>query len=283
MNDDKLFAFVLMPFNEKFSDLYKFGIKEPAAELNILAERVDEQIYTEGILERIYRQIDLADIIIADMTGQNPNVFYEVGYAHAKGKMCILLTSTADDIPFDLKHHRHIVYGDSINFLREKILEELKWAKGEIENIKKSRIKVTIKKSVGELEKLKFRANGHIDFYIDLLNDTEKVSTEIEAMYFYSTEGWTLMQDGKECPSTESDLPDFEKRHFLVSPVRKLHKGSWAQVKFRASKTLAWAFKGEEIKDSYKILGRSILRLVTEQGNFDYGLIIDVNIEDVPF
>jgi hypothetical protein len=234
-------------------------------------------------LERIYRQIDLADIIIADMTGQNPNVFYEVGYAHAKGKMCILLTSNADDIPFDLKHHRHIVYGDSINSLREKILEELKWAKGEIENIKKSRIKVTIKKSEGELEKLKFRANGHIDFYIDLLNDTEKVSTEIEATYFYSTEGWALMQDGKECPSTESDLPDFEKRHFLVSPVRKLHKGSWAQVKFRASKTLAWAFKGEEIKDSYKILGRSILRLVTEQGNFDYGLLIDVNIEDVPF
>lgn len=68
-----------MPFDSRFDDLYRFGIKEPAEQLGIVAERVDEQIYTESILERIYRQIDLADIIIADMSGQNSNVFYEVG------------------------------------------------------------------------------------------------------------------------------------------------------------------------------------------------------------
>jgi nucleoside 2-deoxyribosyltransferase len=283
MSEEKLFAFVLMPFHEKFNDVYKLGIKESAAQLGIIAERVDEQIYTEGILDRIYRQIDVADIVIADMTGQNANVFYEVGYAHAKDKMCILLTSNADDIPFDLKHRRHIVYKDSINALREKIIEELLWAKSEIENIKKSRIKVTLKKSEGELEKEKYWTNGHIDFYIDLLNETEKTSTEIEAIYFYSTEGWTLKQDGKDCPSTDSDLTDFSKRHFLTPPVRKLYKGSWAQIKFRASKTLAYAFKGEEMKDSYKVQGRSILRLVTEQGNFDYGLSIDVNVSEFPF
>src|SRR3954452_23592229 len=67
----------------------------------------------KDFLERIYRQIELADIIIADMSGKNPNVFYEVGYAHAKQKLCILLTANADDIPFDLKHQRHIVYGES--------------------------------------------------------------------------------------------------------------------------------------------------------------------------
>jgi nucleoside 2-deoxyribosyltransferase len=68
----------------------------------------------KAFLRGFYRQIELADIVIADMTGQNPNVFYEVGYAHAKGKLCILLTSDAADIPFDLKHQRHIVYGKSI-------------------------------------------------------------------------------------------------------------------------------------------------------------------------
>ena len=76
-------------------------------------------------MERIYRQIDLADIIIADMSGQNSNVFYEVGYAHAKGKLCIHLTSNADYIPFDLKHRRHIVYRGSINTLKDKLIEEL--------------------------------------------------------------------------------------------------------------------------------------------------------------
>ena len=53
---------LLMPFEAQFDDLYRFGIKEPAAELGILAQRVDEQIFSEGILERIYRQIWLADI-----------------------------------------------------------------------------------------------------------------------------------------------------------------------------------------------------------------------------
>ena len=110
--NSQIFAFVLMPFDKAFDDIYKIGIKETANSLDILAERVDEQIFREGILERIYRQIELADLVVADMTGQNPNVFYEVGYAHAKGKLCILLTQNADDIPFDLKHHRHIVYGN---------------------------------------------------------------------------------------------------------------------------------------------------------------------------
>jgi nucleoside 2-deoxyribosyltransferase len=84
MSEQPLFAFVLMPFDYAFHDLYRFGIKEPAGSVGVNAERVDEQLFREGILERIYREIDLADIIVAEMTGQNPNVFYEVGYATAE-------------------------------------------------------------------------------------------------------------------------------------------------------------------------------------------------------
>ena len=72
----KYFAFVLMPFDPSFDDIYKLGIKGAVSRFDdIFAERVDEQMYREGILDRIYRQIEVADIIIADMTGQNPNVF----------------------------------------------------------------------------------------------------------------------------------------------------------------------------------------------------------------
>jgi nucleoside 2-deoxyribosyltransferase len=137
-SDEKTFAFVLMPFDKAFNDLYQYGIKKPASELGILAERVDEQIYREGILERIYRQIDVADIVIADMTGKNPNIFYEVGYTHGKKKLCILLTADAADIPFDLKHHRHIVHGHSITSLSEQLTDELKWALGEIRKLRRS-------------------------------------------------------------------------------------------------------------------------------------------------
>ena len=184
MNDDtQIFAFVLMPFDHKFDDIYKLGIKETASQLGIIAERVDEQIFQEGILERIYRQIESADIIVADMSGQNPNVFYEVGYAHAKEKLCVLMTKNADDIPFDLKHHRHIVYGESIQNLRENLTEELAWAKNEITNIKTSKIKVVLKTTDGNLEKTKYRAKGTVDFKIDLLNESGQSSPDIEAIY----------------------------------------------------------------------------------------------------
>jgi len=57
MSELKPFAFVLMPFDEKFKDIYKFGIKAVANEIGVVAERVDEQHFSETILERVYRQI----------------------------------------------------------------------------------------------------------------------------------------------------------------------------------------------------------------------------------
>jgi hypothetical protein len=124
----KPFVFVLMPFEDEFSDIYKFGIKGAAEEVGAYAERIDEQIFTEGILDRIFTQISKSDVVVADMTGRNPNVFYEVGYAHALGKITLLLTQAVEDIPFDLKHRQHIVYAGKIDALRKELAERLRWA-----------------------------------------------------------------------------------------------------------------------------------------------------------
>jgi hypothetical protein len=72
--------------------------------------------------------------------------------------------------------------------------------------------------------------------------------------------------------------------HFISVPVRKLQKkGGWAQVRFSAKKILARAFRGEELKDEYKIEGRLILRLLTSAGKMDYEMSINVTLEDIPF
>lgn len=151
----KPFVFVLMPLAPAFDDTYKFGIKGAAQEVGAYAERLDEQIFTEGMLERIFNQIAKADIIVADMTGRNPNVFYEVGYAHALGKIVLLLTQNADDIPFDLKHRQHTVYGGSIDRLRKELIEKLKWAIGE-ENARKEREK----QNLGDADYLDMELEG---------------------------------------------------------------------------------------------------------------------------
>lgn len=92
--DSQIFAFVLMPFDKAFDDIYKIGIKETANSLGILAERVDEQIFREGILERIYRQIELADLIVADMTGQNPMSSMKWGTRMRKASSAFSLPKT---------------------------------------------------------------------------------------------------------------------------------------------------------------------------------------------
>lgn len=116
-------VFVLMPFDETFNDIYNLGIRETIIDLGYSCNRADEIQFTGAIMQMIYQRIEAADIIIADMTSLKANVFYEVGYAHALGKTTILLTQNVDDIPFDLRDQRHIVYEGSIQKLREELKE----------------------------------------------------------------------------------------------------------------------------------------------------------------
>jgi hypothetical protein len=137
----KTFVFVLMPFSDEFSDIYEVGIKQACKDAGAYCERVDEQIYDESILERVFNQISRADVIVAEMTGRNANVFYETGYAHALNKRVILLTQNAEDIPFDLKHVPHIVYGGKISALKSQLEARIRWC---IENPTESIAKADI-------------------------------------------------------------------------------------------------------------------------------------------
>jgi hypothetical protein len=282
-----MFAFVLMPFDVAFDDVYKLGIKDTAEKLGIRAERVDEQIFhKENILERIYGQIDAADLIIADLTGRNPNVFYETGYAHAKGKLCLLLTSRADDIPFDLKHHRHLIYGDSIQNLRQALEKDLDWLKSEINN-RRSVFIVRLTKTWGLLEKDEWEANAKVDLTFDLNNETTVPSPEIEAIYFDTGRGWKFKQDGQECAARVLDGHKNTISHFIRSPVRRLQANSWAEIKISGEKTLETKYgrKNKDIvfKDTYKIAGRAKVRLLTSEGAFNFPIDLDIDVDEFPF
>jgi len=278
MTDEPIFAFVLMPFSDEFDDIYKFGIKALAKDIGIKAERVDEQLYTEGMLSRIYSQIDQADLIITDMTGRNPNVFYEVGYAHAKNKLCLHLTQDTTDIPFDLQHQRHIVYGGSIDSLREQLVENLEWAKKEIENYRKSLIRLQVRDIATVLDKSKHIAKGTLNFRIDLYNDSENTSQEIESIYFYAGNNWKINQG-------ESDIPEFKHLYFLRTPQAKIPRKSWLPLRFSASRTLDSSWDERPLESSYDVKGRALLRLATSDGIFDHEISIDVtcDYDDIPF
>jgi hypothetical protein len=122
----KPIVMVLMPFEPAFEAVYRQGVLAACQEAETACLRLDEQIFEKNALEGIQGQLAGADIIVADASGRNPNVFYEVGYAQALGKTVILLADSPRDIPFDLRHYRHIVYADP-PALKDRLLEKIRY------------------------------------------------------------------------------------------------------------------------------------------------------------
>jgi hypothetical protein len=102
--------FVVMPFAEAMRPVYEDHIKRVARQLNRSVARADDFFSADSIMSDVWNAISAARVIIADCTGRNPNVFYEIGLAHTLGKPVVLASQTAEDIPFDVRHVRTIIY-----------------------------------------------------------------------------------------------------------------------------------------------------------------------------
>ena len=108
---DEGLAFVLSPFAEPFDTVYEDHLKPSVESFSGLrCLRADDINDNRPIMEDIWKSINEARIIISDLTGKNPNVFYETGIAHTIGKEVVLITQSMADVPFDLRHLRCIVY-----------------------------------------------------------------------------------------------------------------------------------------------------------------------------
>lgn len=108
--------FVIMPFAEPFDTLYREVIRPVAERLDFKISRVDEIAGPGIIVDDIQRQISEANAIVAEISSRNPNVFYELGYAHALSKPVVLLArrESGSEMPFDIRGYRAIFYDDTI-------------------------------------------------------------------------------------------------------------------------------------------------------------------------
>jgi hypothetical protein len=112
-SDDAQFkcdVFMVMPFAEDLQPIYDDHIKPVTNAKNLRIKRGDDFFADQSIMADIWSAIYACKLVIADCTGKNPNVFYELGIAHTLGQSVILLTQQMDDIPFDLRHLRVIQY-----------------------------------------------------------------------------------------------------------------------------------------------------------------------------
>jgi len=103
-------VFVVMPFESNLQDVYEDHIKKAVKLAGLDAGRADDFFTAGDIMKKIWSAIHASEWVIADCTGRSPNVFYEVGIAHAIGRETILITQNLDDIPFDLRRLEVIHY-----------------------------------------------------------------------------------------------------------------------------------------------------------------------------
>ncbi len=121
-------CFIIAPFGG-WNDAYYEEIYRPAVELAGLSpKRADDLYRPSAIVHDIWAFVKSSQVILADLTDKNPNVFYELGLSHALGKPVVMVTQSMDDVPFDLRALRVIQFA----------VEDPEWAKSLRERIKRA-------------------------------------------------------------------------------------------------------------------------------------------------
>lgn len=197
-------VFVITPFNEDFLALYDELKKDFEENFDFTnAGDLDNQ---QNILQDIVEGIYQADVIIADLTGLNPNVFYELGLAHAMNKKVIIITQDLGELPFDIKSYRANEYSLQFNKLPQLVKELKKLLFGAIDGSVRygnpvsdyipdfyknaeivtdhNEFKHRVEENSGDIYGISEEEGekGFLDFIADIEDNSQKMANEITAM-----------------------------------------------------------------------------------------------------
>jgi len=128
-SQSKPHVFVAMPFAEDMDDVFHYGIQGAVNASGYLCERADLSAFTGDVIEWVKARIASASLVVADLSGANPNVYLEVGYAWGCGRPTVLLVKDAAQLKFDVRGQRCLVY-KNIMGLEHSLRSELDGLKG---------------------------------------------------------------------------------------------------------------------------------------------------------
>ena len=227
---EKLNVFMIMPFQEQFLGLYDM-IKNKLGEKYNFSNAGDLD-NKRNILQDIVTGIANADVIIADVTGLNPNVFYELGLCHALDKKVILITQDISELPFDIKSYRVDEYTTEfwkIERIINKIEKNLEGAKdGSVQYgnpikdfypkdiVKPSNITYENSENSEEDEK------GFLDYIADINDDTNKLTEELNKMTEEQNEMTQQMEFATNEINRVSKSPSSGSASFVRNIARKV-------------------------------------------------------------
>jgi uncharacterized protein YoxC len=234
---ERLKVFMIMPFQEQFLGLYNM-IKDKLGDKYEFSNAgdLDNQ---QCILQDIVSGIGNADVIIADVTGLNPNVFYELGLCHALNKKVILITQDISELPFDIRSYRVDEYTTDfwkVNEIINKIEKNLQGAKdGSVqfgnpikdyypikkkEELFKEDIVINVNNEISdEVDR------GFLDFIADIDDDTNKLTDEINKMQEELNEMTQQIEYGTNEINRVSKSASSGNASFIRSIARKIGNG----------------------------------------------------------
>ena len=240
---EKKKVFVIMPFQDQFFEVYEM-LKMQFADSFEFTNAADEG-NQQNILKDIVQPIYEADVVIADLTGLNPNVMYELGLAHSFNKKTITITQDElSTLPFDLKQYRAKDY--STHF--KKFAELLDYLKinltGAVDNsvIYGNPVKDFLESAgirgvswFAEKEAVELcdeSDKGFIDFLADIEANAEKLTSTINEMTCEMQE----MNDGVSRSSSEIDRVNKNGGNSTAAFVRKETKKAAKHIETFSSK-----------------------------------------------
>ncbi len=171
-------VFMIMPFQEVFFEVYEM-LKEKFCDKFEFSHAGDDVATQQNILKDIVQRIYDADVIIADLTDLNSNVFYELGVAHTLNKKVISITQNISQLPFDIKSYRATEYSVHFKQFNNLIRELDKYLSGAVDDTVAFGNPVSDFLSTIELASaLKPNASGYDDIgengFIDYMADIEE-------------------------------------------------------------------------------------------------------------
>src|SRR4030081_3280727 len=111
-----------IPVGGYFQNIYEPAIQKAG----LTAVRADADIFGTGkIIDQIWSGINAAEVLVAELTTKNPNVFYELGLGNPLDKPVVLISSNEEDVPFDLRHIRVIYYDQADPFWGQKLIDKV--------------------------------------------------------------------------------------------------------------------------------------------------------------
>ena len=276
-------AFVIMPFGSDFNDVYKLGIKATAKECDVEAKRLDDDFFDTNMVEEIYKKINDADFIIADMTGRNPNVFYEVGYADAKNKLILLLTQNVNDIPFDFKQRLHIEYSD-VSSLKEKLKNKIEWAKNEIDKRNQNLIDISFTIKSAWLERSEYHDEAIVNYLLVINNLTSEPIEKLQMIDIITGSKWEFFLDEKYIKNEDIIENNVKQRRHRIIPEEKIILAKdHIQIQVQGKKYLWNSWDQTEQQDSYNLNGWLEIKVIINNKEIKKRITLNHSIEEFPF